>query len=244
MSSPALSRHRPAPRSMHSGTASQRAGAPRSGDGAAAPSRIAGRYRYDRDSGAWWWSAEMFGMHGLAAGATEPTTELLLQQLHPDDRARALEAITHACTAAAAFALQVRVEDSDEEHAVVLMGEPDTDESGRVRAVEGMCVDITTGRPPGSEAEQVHALQTEVSQLRAAMASRAAIEQAKGILMLLTNCGDPVAFELLAHISSHTHRKVRDVAQSITESAAGHARLPDDVRDILRDACPPGQPMR
>jgi AmiR/NasT family two-component response regulator len=76
------------------------------------------------------------------------------------------------------------------------------------------------------------------------MASRAAIEQAKGILMLLTNCGDPVAFELLAHISSHTHRKVRDVAQSITESAAGHARLPDDVRDILRDACPPGQPMR
>ena len=44
------------------------------------------------------------------------------------------------------------------------------------------------------------------------MASRACIEQAKGILMLLTSCGDQVAFDLLAHISSHTHRKVRDVA--------------------------------
>jgi AmiR/NasT family two-component response regulator len=71
------------------------------------------------------------------------------------------------------------------------------------------------------------------------MASRAAIEQAKGILMLLTNCGDQVAFDLLAHISSHTHRKVRDVAVAITESASGHGRLPDDIRGILRDACPP-----
>ena len=58
------------------------------------------------------------------------------------------------------------------------------------------------------------------------MASRAQIEQAKGILMLLTSCGDQVAFDLLAHISSHTHRKVRDVAQVITESASGHGGCP------------------
>jgi AmiR/NasT family two-component response regulator len=89
----------------------------------------------------------------------------------------------------------------------------------------------------------VAALQLEVSQLRTAMASRAVIEQAKGILMLLTACGDQAAFDLLAHISSHTHRKVREVASAITESAAGRTRLPDDIRDILRDACPPAQPM-
>src|SRR3712207_8195878 len=63
--------------------------------------------------------------------------------------------------------------------------------------------------------------------------------QAKGILMLLTNCREQVAFELLTHISSHTHRKVRDVAQALTASAAGEARLPGDVAAILRDACPP-----
>jgi hypothetical protein len=82
------------------------------------------------------------------------------------------------------------------------------------------------------------------ARLGEAMKSRATIEQAKGILMLLTSCGDLVAFDLLAHISSHTHRKVRDVAGVITRSAAGQSRLPDDIRAIIRDACPPTQPLR
>jgi hypothetical protein len=37
---------------------------------------------------------------------------------------------------------------------------------------------------------------------------------------------------------------VRDVAQVIAESAAGRGRLPDDIRAIVRDACPPAQPLR
>jgi AmiR/NasT family two-component response regulator len=73
------------------------------------------------------------------------------------------------------------------------------------------------------------------------MASRAAIEQAKGILMLLMGCGDQVAFDLLAHISSHTHRKVREVAVAMIDSASGSRPLPDDVREILHDACPPAR---
>lgn len=89
-------------------------------------------------------------------------------------------------------------------------------------------------------AATVEALAAEVEQLRAAMASRATIEQAKGMLMLLTGCGEQVAFELLAHMSSHTHRKVRDVARTITASACGQGRLPEDLSAILRDACPPG----
>src|SRR3954468_19511348 len=103
MSSPALPRHRPATRSLHSGNGHP--GGARSRETASAPSRIAGRYRYDRDSGAWWWSPEMCGVLGLAAGAAEPNTELLLEQLHPDDRARVLEALTRACTAGAGFAV-------------------------------------------------------------------------------------------------------------------------------------------
>ena len=107
---------------------------------------------------------------------------------------------------------------------------------------------VTTPEPlPGAEAQAIAnadadraaALEVEVAQLRAAMASRAAIEQAKGILMLLTGCTDQVAFDLLSHISGHTHRKLREVAQAITASASGGAGLPADIRTILRDACPP-----
>jgi hypothetical protein len=122
---------------------------------------------------------------------------------------------------------------------VVVVGEPERDAEGRVVAVEGMCADITAGRLPDPDGGLARALETEVGQLRAAMASRAVIEQAKGILMLLTSCRDQPAFELLGHISSHTHRKIRDVARAITESASDGARLPEDIRAILRDACPP-----
>jgi len=98
--------------------------------------------------------------------------------------------------------------------------------------------------PDGCHCPEEHeALVTEIAQLRTAMASRAAIEQAKGMLMMLTGCGEQGAFNLLAHISSHTHRKVREVAVAIIESASGRERLPADVQAILRDACPPGSAM-
>jgi ANTAR domain-containing protein/PAS domain-containing protein len=207
--------------------------------------RITGRYRYDRSSGGWWWSPEMFTMHGLPPGAPQPDTEAYLRFQHAEDRARLLAAISSACSAARDFALETRIIRADgKERDVVLVGECRTDDSGAVTAVEGMAIDITECHPPGSPTDRAQALQAEVGQLRAAMASRASIEQAKGILMLLTSCSDQVAFDLLAHISSHTHRKVRDVALVITESASGRGQLPDDVRAIVRDACPPPQPLR
>jgi hypothetical protein len=201
-----------------------------------AGSRIAGRFRYDRGSDTWSWSPEMFAVLGLDPGTTDPGTEALVREQHPDDRVRTLEAFRAACSGRA-FALEVRSQCG--RRAVVLVAEPETDQDGRVVAVEGLCADLTAGHPPGPGDERTRELETEVAQLRSAMASRAVIEQAKGILMLLTSCRDQTAFDLLGHISSHTHRKVRDVARAITESATGGARLPEEIRAILRDACPP-----
>jgi hypothetical protein len=187
----------------------------------------------------------MFTLHGLPPGSPQPDTEAYLRYQQAEDRARVLRAISDACATGRDFALETRILRADgQERDVVLVGEPQLDGGGSVVAVEGMAIDITECHPPGSPTERAQALQAEVGQLRAAMASRASIEQAKGILMLLTSCGDQMAFELLAHISSHTHRKVRDVAAVITDSAAGRSRLPDDVRAIIRDACPPTQPLR
>jgi hypothetical protein len=200
---------------------------------------LTGRYRLDPRTTAWWWSPEMYALLGLPPDGTRPCTEVLLQCQHREDRARTLDALNRAVTAGRSFAVETRVLRRDGAlRVLVLMGHPQPGDDGAVAAVEGLCVDITSGRLAHDE-DVVAALQTEVSQLRTAMASRATIEQAKGILMLLTSCSEQVAFELLAHMSSHTHRKVREVAQSIADSASGHAPLPEDLRAILRDACPP-----
>jgi hypothetical protein len=181
----------------------------------------------------------MYSLHGVSP-ATQACTEAFLESQHPDDRARVVAALTEACATARAFTLRSRVLRPDGvTREILLVGEPALDGHGGVTAVEGMCVDITDCPPADPAAAQLQDLQTEVEQLRNAMSSRAVIEQAKGILMLLTTCSDRVAFDLLTHISSHTHRKVRDVATAITASAAASRPLPADVRAILRDACPP-----
>jgi hypothetical protein len=238
MSSPTLSRQRPSTRQARPD------GVPSSphrlAEGDAPRGRLAARYRYDRRTSAWWWSPEMFDLYGLRPGSAEPCTEVLLSHQHPDDRPRALEALTGACTTGQPFTLQSRIVRADgEQRTVVLIGEPTLEATGGVSAVEGVCIDVTGSDRPPADADRIRALEAEVAQLKSAMASRATIEQAKGILMLLTSCSEQVAFDLLAHISSHTHRKVRDVAHSITESARGTAKLPDDVCTIIRDACPP-----
>ncbi|RBY78351.1 hypothetical protein DQ238_12870 [Geodermatophilus sp. TF02-6] len=213
------------------------------------PRRLAGRFRYERRTASWSWSPEMSALLGLARGGAHPCTELLVRSLHPGDRPRTLDAITGACTDGLPFSLRVRLGSrGGVERSAVLVGEPVADPTGSVDVLEGVLVEVppatrSAPRPEGSEDDRVRALETEVSQLRTAMSSRAAIEQAKGILMLLTSCSEQVAFDLLAHISSNCHRKVRDVAVAIAESASGHGTLPDDIRSLVRDVCPPSPRM-
>ncbi|MDP5184067.1 ANTAR domain-containing protein [Blastococcus sp. BMG 814] len=237
MSSPPLTRSRPAARPAHDRGQEARRTVTRH----PVPSPgIAGRYRFDGHAGTWWWSPEMHDLLGLDAAGTTPSTEALLRVQRPEDGARLLAALS-ACGAGQAFAVETRLHHPDRPpRPVLLVGEPGPDGAGGVRAVEGLCVDLTGARSGAPDPAGTDVLRTEVEQLRTAMASRAVIEQAKGILMLLTGCAEQTAFDLLAHISSHTHRKVRDVAQAITASATGHGGLPEDVRAILRDACPPG----
>nr|WP_275586019.1 ANTAR domain-containing protein [Geodermatophilus sabuli] len=195
---------------------------------------------------------------GLPRTAAHPCVDLLLRALHPDDRPRLLEAVTAACTQGRPFALTVRLSSRrGGERSAVLVGEPVVDAVGSATALEGLLVEVPAPESPAfdppqptpsaaaapGDGERVHALETEIAQLRTAMSSRAAIEQAKGILMLLTSCSEQVAFDLLAHISSNSHRKVRDVAVAIAQSATGRTPLPADVRALVRDVCPPG-PIR
>jgi GAF domain-containing protein len=62
---------------------------------------------------------------------------------------------------------------------------------------------------------------TLAQQLREAMASRAVIEQAKGMLMGQRRCNADEAFAILSKISQETNRKVRDVAEALVATARG-----------------------
>jgi hypothetical protein len=204
-----------------------------------------GRWRGDLVTGEWWWSPELVDLLGLHSRTSTPSVQLLLSHVHPEDRPALRDALGHAGTTGRPFAREFRLlRDDGRQRCVLLVCEPSRNGNGSVVAMSGLAIDVTDEVRSGSSRdrdEQVRHLETEIEQLRTAMASRAAIEQAKGILMLLMSCGDQVAFDLLAHISSHTHRKVREVAVSIIDSATGRGALPADVRAILHDACPPAR---
>ncbi|MBG6105659.1 GAF and ANTAR domain-containing protein [Micromonospora vinacea] len=61
-------------------------------------------------------------------------------------------------------------------------------------------------------------------QMQDAMASRAVIEQAKGIIMAERRCTATEAFNILAKVSQDSNRKLRDVAQALVDGAAGETR--------------------
>jgi GAF domain-containing protein len=60
-------------------------------------------------------------------------------------------------------------------------------------------------------------------QMRQAMASRAVIEQAKGIIMAQNHCDAAAAFEILRLASQNRNVKLRDVAASVVEGVAVRA---------------------
>jgi hypothetical protein len=76
--------------------------------------------------------------------------------------------------------------------------------------------------------EALEAARREADQLREAMTTRAPIEQAKGMLMLLLDsCDDDQAFEVLVQVSQGSHRKLHDVAGELCETVTTSNTLPD-----------------
>ena len=68
-------------------------------------------------------------------------------------------------------------------------------------------------------AEMVAQLQQELAGLVTAMASRAVIEQAKGIIMATRACTDDDAFAALVRMSQHDNVKLRNLAAQIVADA-------------------------
>lgn len=84
--------------------------------------------------------------------------------------------------------------------------EDDVDGAGQIAAVAAVAVTNATLYESAADLGV---------QLQEAMASRAAIEQAKGIVMATTRCSPDRAFEILVKASQRENRKLRDIAAEI-----------------------------
>jgi hypothetical protein len=96
--------------------------------------------------------------------------------------------------------------------------------------------------PPAVTPTGDAALASEILQLRArneqlerALASRAVIDQARGMVMALAPCSSDRAWSLLVDVSQHCNVKLRDVAAALVATTNDEA-LPAPVQRELRRA--------
>ncbi|MEZ0362163.1 PAS and ANTAR domain-containing protein [Mycobacterium sp. pUA109] len=179
------------------------------------PQRV-GRFRFFLDGQRWEWSDAVARMHGYQPGAVQPTTELLLQHKHPEDRPQ-VAAVLDRVRQGEPFSSRHRIIDTNgRTHWVIVVGDRMLDDAGTVIGTAGFYTDVTD------------VLQSDVSTaVSDAAESRAVIEQAKGVLMVAYSISADRAFDILVWRSQETNVKVRDLAARFLSALSG--KLPANV---------------
>lgn len=82
---------------------------------------------------------------------------------------------------------------------------------------------------------EVVELRAENRQLGQALATRAVIDQARGMVMALAPCSSERAWEVLVGVSQHCNIKLRDVAAALVATTKDQT-LPEPIQRELRRA--------
>lgn len=82
---------------------------------------------------------------------------------------------------------------------------------------------------------EVLELRARNEQLEQALESRAVIDQARGMVMVLAPCSSERAWGLLVEVSQHCNVKLRDVAAALVATTKGQ-ELPEALRREWRGA--------
>jgi PAS domain S-box-containing protein len=162
----------------------------------------------------WEWSDEVARMHGYEPGDVEPTTQLLLSHKHPDDRAHVQELLDHALQSEGSFSSRHRfIDTGGTVHDAIVVADRMLDESGAVLGTEGYYIDLT---------DTLDETRQEVldEALPDLFESRAAIEQAKGVLMAIYRVSAEQAFRVLQWRSQETNVKLRALAKQLLDDMA------------------------
>lgn len=166
-----------------------------------------GWFRFHFTDERWEWSDQVQLMHGYEPGTVEPTTDLVLAHKHPDDYVSVAATLDDIRRTRRTFSTRHRIIDTHKRvHDVVVIGDRLLDDAGNVSGTQGWYVDVTS----------TEATREMVSATAAAMAEhRAAIERAKGMLMLVYRVDAVAAFELLKWRASEAKVKLRIFAERL-----------------------------
>ena len=174
------------------------------------PQRV-GWFRFYFADERWEWSPQVERMHGYEPGTVHPTTDLVLSHKHPDDYGQVAATIDEIRRTSGAFSTRHRIVDTHGDvHHVVVVGDQLFDSDGTVIGTHGFYVDVTPSMQEAHD-ERVSEAVAEIAE------ARGAIEQAKGMLMLLYRINADSAFELLKWRSQETNTKLRALAEQIVK---------------------------
>lgn len=178
--------------------------------GGGAPQHV-GSFRFFFEDQRWEWSDQVQRMHGYEPGTMAPTTELVLSHKHPDDRDQVAVVIKDMISTHRPFSARHRIVDTNGAvHHVVVVGDQLCDDTGKVIGTHGFYIDLT----PEADRSSEEAISAKVAEIAT---RRAAIDQTKGMLMLVYGIDDATAFELLKWLSQENNIKVRLLAQQIAK---------------------------
>ncbi|VBA34277.1 hypothetical protein LAUMK13_00461 [Mycobacterium innocens] len=162
----------------------------------------------------WEWSDEVARMHGYEPGSVVPTTKLLLSHKHPDDRAHVQDLLDYALRSGGSFSSRHRfIDTGGKVHDAIVVADRMLDDSGAVLGTAGYYIDLTD---TFDEARQ-EVLDEALPDL---FENRAAIEQAKGVLMAVYRVSPEQAFRVLQWRSQETNTKVRALAKQLVAEVA------------------------
>jgi hypothetical protein len=178
------------------------------------PQRV-GWFRFYFADQRWEWSEQVQQMHGYAAGDVSPTTELVLAHKHPDDRGQVAATIDQILNTHEAFSTRHRIIDTGGKvRYIVVVGDQLLDDHDEVVGTHGFYIDVSP-LPDQVHEDMVSAKLAEISE------NRAAIEQTKGMLMLIYRIDGNAAFNLLKWVSQEANIKLRLLAEQISEDFRG-----------------------
>lgn len=162
------------------------------------------------------WSDGLYRMYGYERGEVVPSMEMVLPHIEPEDRPRVQAYWDHVSKHGGPSSIYVSIRDrKDRQHKLLYSADYIMDGTTPI-GVWGVVVDLTT-----SIHTDRHQLATEA--VAASAVNRAAIEQAKGILMGRTGVTADEAYGLMSQLSQDTNRKVYAIAHEIIERATTRA---------------------